>query len=55
MTPQQEQDIAARARSYIDEIIAINKKYGKTTTVPKETYERAVQDSADAFRSLAAR
>ncbi len=42
----------AKAKEYIDSIVAINRKYGMGTVVSDEVYEQAVDDAAGAFRNI---
>jgi hypothetical protein len=38
------------AREYIDKVVAINRRYGMGGRVPKDTYDRAVEEAARLFR-----
>lgn len=46
MTNKTERDEAQR---FIDDVIAINKDFGATVTVPEEKYEAAVEEARRAF------
>lgn len=55
MSPQQQRDVTAKARAFIEQIEKINRKHGMGGTLPAETHERAVQESADVAIVLIAR
>jgi hypothetical protein len=53
MSPQQEREVNARARTFIDQIADINRRFGMG--VADDAYEDAVKGSAGVIASLVGR
>jgi hypothetical protein len=45
-----ESDSKRVAREYIDKIVAINRRHGMGDRIPRETYNRAVENAARLLR-----
>ena len=55
VSPKQKKEAEVRAKAFIDEIIAINRRYGMDGKMPKEVYETAVKNSARSIAPLVGR
>lgn len=52
MTHKQQLDLNTNARTFIEQIAKINQEHGMGGPLPAETFERAVQESAEAVSAL---